>query len=199
MWLVRLAAKMFGKLKWWQQALLVGLTPLFLLNAAVAFFGQSVVNPLSPFFLEEKATALGKYFRHRPSCLLHGHADVVEIARAAEKKSKLPAGLMQAIVSVESENAPHRISYAGAMGPAQLMPDTAQELGVKDPFDPEESIDAGARYLKKMLERTGKVELAVAAYNAGPGNVHGRVPDIGQTRVYVEKVMKRFASKKRAS
>ena len=103
----------------------------------------------------------------------------------------LPAGLMQAVVAVESENTVHRISYAGAMGPAQPMPGTAAGLGVKAPFDPYESIDAGARYLRRMLDRTGKVELAVAAYNAGPGAVHGSVPDNGQTREYVAKVMRR--------
>ena len=182
----------FRKLKWWQQALLVLLTPLVLLNTSVAFFGQSVVSPLSPFYLPEKAAALGKYFRHRPVCLVRGHADLAEVTRAAEKHSKLPAGLMQAVVSVESDGFPHRISYAGAMGPAQLMPDTAEELGVDDPFDTEQSIEAGARYLKKMLDRMGKVELAVAAYNAGPGAVHGHVPDNGQTRVYVDRVLKRW-------
>ncbi|MBL8949494.1 MAG: lytic transglycosylase domain-containing protein [Myxococcaceae bacterium] len=184
--------RLFLKLRWWQQGLVVVLTPLTALNLAVAFFGQTVVSPLSPFYLDEKAGALGAYFKHRPGCVLKGHGDLADLAKAAEKREKLPAGLMQAIVWVESENEAHRISYAGAMGPAQLMPGTAADLGVKDPFDPEESISAGARYLKRLLERTGRLDLAVAAYNAGPGNVHGRVPQIGQTQVYVAKVMKRY-------
>jgi soluble lytic murein transglycosylase-like protein len=70
------------------------------------------------------------------------------------------------------------------------MPGTAALLGVKDPFDPEEAIDAGARYLAQQLKRTGKVELAVAAYNAGPGAVNGSVPKNGETEFYVAKVMK---------
>jgi len=189
---VRLPFRLFLKLRWWQQLLLAGLSPLMGLNLGVAFFGQSVVSPLSPFFLEEKASALGMYLRHRPTCLFSGHGDLTELARAAERREKLPAGLMQAVVWVESENFVHRISYAGAMGPAQLMPGTAAELGVRDPFDPEQSISAGARYLKRMLDRTGRVELAVAAYNAGPGAVHGRVPENGQTQAYVAKVMKRY-------
>lgn len=193
---MRFIVRQLWKLSWWQLVLLAGLTPLVLLNVSVAFFGQSVVSPLSPFFLEEKVGALGKYFKHRPFCVISGHEELQAIARAAEKRAKLPAGLMQAVVAVESDNCVHRISYAGAMGPAQLMPETAAELGVKDPFDPEESIDAGARYLKRMLERTGRVDLAVAAYNAGPGAVHGKVPDNGQTKEYVAKVMRRWSALK---
>jgi soluble lytic murein transglycosylase-like protein len=191
---VRLGTWLFKRLRWWQLLLLGVLTPLLSLNLAVAFFGQTMVSPLSPFFLAEKAHALGAYLLHRPSCLFRGHGDLSEIAREAERREHLPLGLMQAIISVESDGTPHRISYAGAMGPAQLMQQTAAELGVRDPFDPEESIDAGARYLKRMLHRTGKIELAVAAYNAGPGAVNGRVPEIGQTQAYVAKVMRRFAA-----
>jgi soluble lytic murein transglycosylase-like protein len=184
------------RLRAWQQVLVVALTPLVTLNVAVAFFGQSLVSPLSPFYLPEKAQALGRYFAHRPGCLLKGHGDLQQLAREAEKRERLPPGLLQAVIWVESENCAHRISYAGAMGPAQLMPDTVAHLNVKDPFDPRESIDAGARYLRHLLEREGRVELAVAAYNAGPGNVNGHVPDIGQTQAYVAKVMRRFAALK---
>jgi soluble lytic murein transglycosylase-like protein len=192
--IIRFVLRQFARLRWWQQALVAVLTPLITLNLAVAFFGQSLVSPLSPFFLSEKVTALGKYFAHRPFCVLRGHGDLTALAREAERREKLPKGLMQAIISVESDNTVHRISYAGAMGPAQLMPDTAAHLGVKDPFDPEESIDAGARYMKRLLQSEGRVELAVAAYNAGPGAVNGHVPSNGQTQAYVAKVMKRFAA-----
>jgi soluble lytic murein transglycosylase-like protein len=171
--------------------------PLFALNGAVAFFGSSVVFPLSPFFLHEKWAALGKYAHHRPACLVGpAHGDLADIAAAAERRHHLPRGLMQAIVEVESGSRAHRISYAGAMGPAQLMPGTARALGVDDPFDPEQAIDAGARYLKQQLVRTGRVELAVAAYNAGPGNVSGSVPRNGETEFYVARVMKRFRAAK---
>jgi soluble lytic murein transglycosylase-like protein len=192
--IVRFCFRQFARLRWWQQGLVLVLTPLITLNVAVASLGHTLVSPLSPFYLSEKCTALEKYLLHRPLCLLRGDGDLTQIARDAEKRERLPAGLMQAIISVESDNCAHRISYAGAMGPAQLMPDTAAQLGVKDPFDPKESIDAGARYMRQLLDREKRVELAVAAYNAGPGNVNGRVPDIGQTQVYVAKVMRRFAS-----
>jgi soluble lytic murein transglycosylase-like protein len=187
---VKFFARLFWKLDGWQQLVVVVCLPLLALNTAVSFFGNSVVFPLSPFFLKEKWQALGTYAKHRPLCLLVGHRELDGLAAAAEKRHGLPKGLMRALVTVESGGRAHRISFAGAMGPAQLMPGTAALLGVKDPFDPEEAIDAGARYLAQQLKRTGKVELAVAAYNAGPGAVNGSVPKNGETEFYVAKVMK---------
>lgn len=191
MWRVlKFFLRLFGKLRFWQQLVLVVCLPLVLLNTSVAFFGSSAVFPLSPFFVKEKAHALLTYAKHRPFCLLTGHPALPTLAAAAEKKHGLPRGLMSAIVSVESGGRPHRISFAGAMGPAQLMPGTAALLDVDDPFDPAESIDAGARYLAQQLKRSGRVDLAVAAYNAGPGAVNGRIPQNGETEIYVARVMK---------
>ena len=190
--IVKFFLRLFWRLAWWQKLALAVLTPLVALNLSVAFFGSSVVSPLSPFFLEEKWTALKAYARHRPGCVLGGHPDSAQLAADAEARYGLPKGLMQAVVAVESEGRAHRISFAGAMGPAQLVPGTAAQLGVKDPFDPEEAIDGGARYLAQMLQRTGRVDLAVAAYNAGPGAVQGQVPRNGETEVYVAKVLRAF-------
>ena len=185
--------KLFRRLSWWQRLALLACMPLLVLNLSVAFFGHSAVFPLSPFFLPEKWTALKAYARHRPLCLLtFGHGDVGPLTEAAERQHRLPRGLMRAIVEVESGGHPHRISPAGAMGAAQLMPGTARMLGVKNPFDPKDSIDAGARYLRSLLNRTGDVRLAVAAYNAGPGNVTDRVPRNGETEYYVARVMERL-------
>ena len=186
-------AKLFRRLRWWQQLILVVCAPLVVLNLSVAFFGQSAVFPLSPFFVPEKWSALKAYARHRPWCLVtFGHDDVSEVAEAAGRRHHLPRGLMRAVVEVESGSRAHRISASGAMGPAQLMPGTAKMLGVKDPFDPQTSIDAGARYLRGLLDRTGSVRLAVAAYNAGPGNVTDGVPHNGETEHYVARVMRRL-------
>ncbi len=193
MWRVaKFFLKLFGKLAWWQQLLVVVCVPLVALNTAVAFFGNSVVSPLSPFFLKEKWSALGAYAKHRPFCVLTGHDDLGAIADAAGRRNGLPKGLMRALVEVESGLRAHRISFAGAMGPAQLMPGTAKQLGVADPFDPEQSIDAGARYLAQQLQRTGRLELAIASYNAGPGAVNGAVPKNGETEFYVAKVLKAY-------
>jgi soluble lytic murein transglycosylase-like protein len=166
---------------------------MVLINVAVGFFGGSVVSPLSVSFLEEKLHALGVYARHRPACLLSGHEPLEPLIAEAERRHRLPAGLLQALVQVESEARSHRISPAGAMGPGQLMPGTARMLGVEDPFDPRSALDGSARYLAEQLARFDDVRLAVAAYNAGPGAVNGAVPRNGETEFYVVKVMTAYA------
>lgn len=193
MWRVlRFMVRLFFKLRWWQQLALLGAAPLCALNLAVATLGETAVFPLSPFHLKAKWTALTAYAKHRPLCLLTGHDDALDLARAAEQRHGLPQGLMAAVVRAESGGRPHRISPAGAMGPAQLMPGTARQLGVRDAYDPDEAIDAGARYLASLLKQKGDVRLAVASYNAGPGAVRGRVPTNGETEVYVARVMRDF-------
>lgn len=167
--------------------------PLCALNLLVAFFGGSVVFPLSPFFLKEKATALKLYALHRPLCLIRGHDDLGPIIARAEKKHGLPTGLLASLIEVESENRVHRISAAGAMGPGQLMVGTAQMLRVADPFDPETSIDGSARYLAEQYRSRRDIALAVASYNAGPGNVGSVVPKNGETEYYVRKVLAAYA------
>lgn len=184
--------RQWRRLPWWQRLLVLALVPLVSLNLAVAFFGSSLVSPLSPFFLKEKGQALLAYAKHRPRCVFTGHDDLHALTAAAEKKYGLPRGLVRAVVEVESGTNPHRISAAGAMGPAQLMPGTAKLFGVRDAYDSAQAVDASARYLAEQLKRTGKVELAVASYNAGPGNVSGAVPRNGETEFYVAKVMRAF-------
>jgi soluble lytic murein transglycosylase-like protein len=180
----------------WQIKLLMGtlvlLSPIWMLNAAVAYFGNSIVFPFSPYFLREKAAALMTYFAHRPGCLFTGHPETAEIVARAESRHRLPRGLLGALVSVESNGRPHRISYAGAMGPGQLMPATARELDVADPFDTADNLDGAARLLRSHLNRFRSTRLAVAAYNAGPGAVRGGIPNNGQTPTYVERVMRAY-------
>jgi len=174
----------------WVPWALVPLIPIVLLNLAVAFFGNSLVFPLSPFFLRNKVSALGRYALHRPVCLFRGHASIEDAVAKAEVKHHLPRGLLAAIIQVESSGRVHRISSAGAMGPGQLTPSTAKLLGVSDPFDPSEAIDGSGHYLATHLATFHDVRLAVAAYNAGPGAVVNRtIPQNGETEFYVRKVM----------
>ena len=176
-------------------AITTALAPIWTLNTAVSFFGNSVVFPLSPFFLRQKLSALGSYFAHRPFCLLRSHPEIDPVIARASDRQRLPRGLLAAVVHIESGGRPHRISWAGAMGPAQLMPDTARGLGVGDPFDSEASVDGAARLLAQHLARFRRVRLALAAYHAGPGAVRGgRVPDNGETVEYVAKVMRVYNS-----
>lgn len=111
----------------------------------------------------------------------------------AAKRYDLPKALIQAVVRAESGYQVRAVSPAGAQGLMQLMPATARELGIQDPFDIDQNIDGGAKYLRQMLDQfNGDVQLALSAYNAGPGNVikyNGRVP-FAETRTYVDRVMR---------
>ena len=99
--------------------------------------------------------------------------------------------LVRAVIQVESAFNPVAVSPKGAMGLMQLMPATAAEYGVRDPFVPEQNIGGGVAYLRRLLDRYDhKIELALAAYNAGPGSVekYGDVPPYRETQDYVKRV-----------
>lgn len=111
------------------------------------------------------------------------------IVREAKKNGISPI-LLKAVIQTESTFNPYATSYAGAKGLCQLMPRTARLLGVRNPYDPEQSIAGGAKYLGKLKRMFKSQDHFIAAYNAGPGAVRraGGIPNIYQTRRFVIKV-----------
>ncbi|HUL61393.1 MAG TPA: lytic transglycosylase domain-containing protein [Anaeromyxobacteraceae bacterium] len=126
------------------------------------------------------------------------HARFVSHIRAAADKYKLPEALLVAVMAVESNFDPQAVSEKGAMGLMQLMPATAREMFVSDPFDPAQNIEGGARYLRILANQySGDPMKTLAAYNAGPDAVRRSgedVPNIPETRAYVRRVLDLYRS-----
>jgi soluble lytic murein transglycosylase-like protein len=130
------------------------------------------------------------YLPYAPHAL--SPAEIQALVNDASSRDGVSPALVNAVVMAESAGNPSAISTAGAQGLMQLMPGTSASCGVSNPFDPAQNVDCGTRYLHQLLERyNNNIELAVAAYNAGPGAVdqyHG-VPPYPETRAYVDRVL----------
>jgi soluble lytic murein transglycosylase-like protein len=116
--------------------------------------------------------------------------EYLEVAKAAARKHGVPEDLFLRLVQQESGWNPGAVSVKGATGLAQLMPGTAEILGV-DINDPEANLEGGARYLRMMYDKFGSWKLALAAYNAGPGAVeqHDGIPPYAETENYVKAIL----------
>lgn len=149
---------------------------------ANASSGGSFLNGISELrtpasFVERMSKKLGAYDDH---------------IEAASAEFKVSPSLIKAIITAESAGNPHAVSPVGAKGLMQLMDGTAKDVHVHNVFDPAQNIMGGTRYIARMLKSFGSLEHAVAAYNAGPGNVqkHGGIPPFAETKAYVRKVMR---------
>jgi soluble lytic murein transglycosylase-like protein len=121
--------------------------------------------------------------------------DIDSAIEQAAARHNVDPNLVRAVVKVESNFNPNAVSRKGAMGLMQLMPSTARQLKVKNPFDPEQNVDAGVRHLKQLLESYGgDIKLTLAAYNAGAGAVarSSGVPRYAETQNYVRRITKLY-------
>jgi Transglycosylase SLT domain len=124
--------------------------------------------------------------------------DVRALATAAARRHGLDPELVLAVIAVESAFRPNAVSPKGAQGLMQLMPATARSLDVQDPMDPASNVDGGVRYLGSLVSRyDGDLDMALAAYNAGPGAVdrYKGVPPYKETQGYVKKVRRKYKGK----
>jgi soluble lytic murein transglycosylase-like protein len=161
-------------------------------NAAAMRAARSAAAEVSQYLGRESnpsATAKIVAANFRGAAATPGDIDSA-IEQAAARHNVDP-NLVRAVVKVESNFNPNAVSRKGAMGLMQLMPSTARQLNVKNPFDPEQNVDAGVRHLKQLLESYGgDIKLTLAAYNAGAGAVarSSGVPHYAETQNYVRRI-----------
>jgi soluble lytic murein transglycosylase-like protein len=127
--------------------------------------------------------------------------DLDQVVREASSKNRLDPDFVSSVISAESNFKIHAVSKKGALGLMQLMPSTAAQLGVADPFDPRANVEAGTAHLSALLDRYNNDPIkALAAYNAGAHRVkqYNGVPPYRETRAYISKIVRDFNAKKRA-
>ena len=137
-------------------------------------------------------SAINGNFLNRVQNRLYNYKDIIS---NASDTHKIPEELIQAVITAESAARPDAVSKAGAKGLMQLMDGTASRLNVNNSFDPKQNIQGGTKYLRQMLDRFGNnLQMALAAYNAGPGNVekYNGIPPFEETQNYVKRVMRYY-------
>lgn len=144
-----------------------------------------------PFATQQGTTPYAQFSDANRTRMQEKLAPYKPYIKAAAVRYDLPEELIAGFIWQESRGNPRAVSHCGAMGLMQLMPETARSLGVTNAFHPAQNIDGGAKYIRQMLDKFGKLEHAVAAYNAGPGNVskYGGIPPFRETQDYVPKVL----------
>ncbi|MCL4158083.1 UNVERIFIED_CONTAM: hypothetical protein GTU68_027698 [Idotea baltica] len=164
----------------------------FIAVLSTGLFAVLAISLVSPRTFNIIPNAVGNIF-------LSSKARIEKSVINASVKHRVPKELIWAVIAVESNFDPLAESPVGAMGLMQLMPGTAKYLKVSDPWDRDQNVDGGTKYLRKLLDRfNGSLKLALAAYNAGPTTVkrYGGIPPYAETQNYVRKVLKRYNMEK---
>src|SRR5580693_6492973 len=161
-------------------------------NAAAMRAARSAAAEVNQYVgRESNQSANAKIVAANFSNTLTTATDIDSAIEQAAARHNVDPNLVRAVVKVESNFNPNALSRKGAMGLMQLMPSTARQLNVKNPFDPEQNVDAGVRHLKQLLESYGgDIKLTLAAYNAGAGAVarSAGVPRYAETQNYVRRI-----------
>lgn len=172
------------------------LTAVLVLWASVAFADvYKIVDENGVITYTDTPTANAQKVLSTPKRAVSSGGHYKEIIRQTAERYSVDPSLVEAVIEAESNFNHRAVSEKGAMGLMQLMPATASAMGAHNPFNPEDNIEAGVRYLRELLEKfDGDLSLALAAYNAGPASVqkYGAVPPIKETEEYVKKVFTRY-------
>lgn len=157
-------------------------------------FALSGIGSFYPDLLTANTPQMTVSTSSSPATATDNSASFAGIVNQAANTYGISPNLLNAVIDQESSFQPNAVSGAGALGLMQLMPSTAQTLGVTNPLDPAQNIDGGAKYLSQLLNQfNGNVSLALAAYNAGPDAVtqYGGIPPYAETQNYVASVMQK--------
>jgi soluble lytic murein transglycosylase-like protein len=182
--------------------------PLWLQTGVAAFAGSPASTPylasspaVSPPSFQGCGDSTYQPRHDLPSSTQARRAKLFPLVAQVACEAGIPVGLFDALIVQESRYQMGALSPKGAAGLTQLMPGTARELGVRNSWDPLENLRGGALYLRRQLNEFGRVDLALAAYNAGPGRVRGRrrVPAIAETMNYVAVITRAWSAASRAA
>ncbi|PLX68272.1 MAG: lytic transglycosylase domain-containing protein [Denitrovibrio sp.] len=168
---------------------------LLILNMLTFFTSLSPKALVNPFFIKNRTISMTHLAKHIVlvaglGLVTASEEEINALVNNASEKYDTDPKLIHIMIEVESKGRQFAISRTGAMGLMQVMPSTFYYISSGDPFLAEDNIEAGVKYFSRQLKKFGSVELALAAYNAGPQRVKdGKVPDFGETKHYIKRIL----------